>query len=254
MSNELEPHNKIRLFRALHGLGQVEFGHLMGSERPAVAKWESGAYLPKPEQMAKIDIYNWLRTGARLGPQFFAPILPDQLMRPQTVNLFLATISSHLGTFCVEERIQRDQVQVYSFPDGNLIRLGIHCIAAFGVFRQLADCLPDDLKPGQAISHSGIAGKTLYSFVKNEESCRELLLMTGFPGHIVSDMAFPKVGDMLWHGLTIIDLKITAKRLHPSLRKEAEETIAAAVKHALEEKFKGQTPPPVIELDFQLIT
>lgn len=251
---EMEPHNKIRFYRALHGLGQVEFGHLMGAERPAVAKWEKGAYLPKPEQMAKIDIYNWVRTGGRLGPQFFAPILPDQLMRPQTVNLFLATISELMADFCRDEKIERSDVQIFAFPDGNLIRLGIHCIAAFGVFRQITDCLPDEIKPVHVSSLQTTADGPLISNIDTEERCRELLQLIGFPAAVSSEMAFPKIGDMLWYGLTIIDLKITAKRLHPSLRTEAEEVIEVAVRHALEERFKSSTPVPVFELDFQRIT
>lgn len=92
----MKENDKIRIYRALHGLEQTELARAMGANRPAVAKWEKGVYLPQPDEMSRLGIYNWIRAGSRLDPQFFR-----QFCRTSSPGLNPSTTTSKASASCL---------------------------------------------------------------------------------------------------------------------------------------------------------
>lgn len=242
--------SKIRIFRALHGLGQVDFGHYMGADRPAVAKWEKGVYLPQPEEMQKIDIFNWVRAGGRLPSQLFVPLIPDLAIRPQAINHFLKTIRELLPDFCRAEAITADSIELFGLDDGDILKLGSHVLFLFGAMKTIPGFLPDHLKPGAAKHMNGVV---LAEKIKTEVGVKSLLRTINCNGGIVDNIKCFRLKDVKWDGFTVLDFSVTIKNVNPSLRHELQTLVKDSIEKTIHARFKASDLPPIIEIKFQKI-
>lgn len=239
----MEDASKIRIFRALHGLGQVEFGHYLQGDRPAVCKWEAGVYKPNPEAMQKVGIYNWMSTGGRLPSQLFAPLLPNVPVRSQSVNHFLGTITELLPEFCKSENISQNKVEVYLLEDGDVIRLGEHIIFAFGAMKSISDLLPAELKP----TEKRLTGLLLSDFIKTREETSTLLRIINCNSNFIDNINCFRLQDTVWNSNISIGFQLTIKHLNPNLKNEVEDLIKASLKKALSESYKKNNPEVTIQ-------
>lgn len=242
----MKENDKIRIYRALHGLEQTELARAMGANRPAVAKWEKGVYLPQPDEMSRLGIYNWIRAGSRLDPQFFSPILPDQLTRPQSINHYLKSIRELFVDFCNSEMICGQDIIVYRFSDGDLVKLGDHCLLSMGAFRSTLDGLLVGGYQPASIKEWSNPKDRLTEIVKDEDRCRSVLSACNFSA---SKMHFLKIQDVLWQGIAIIEVSVKTAKLSPSHIPEVEQMIQDVLQKALTDRFKTETPTPTFAVD-----
>ncbi|MDA8417116.1 MAG: helix-turn-helix transcriptional regulator [Betaproteobacteria bacterium] len=242
--------SKIRIFRALHGLGQVDFGHYMGADRPAVAKWEKGVYLPQPEEMQKIDIYNWIRAGSRLPSQLFVPLIPDLTIRPQAINHFLNTIRDLLPEFCTAESISADSVELFTLDDADILKLGPHVLFLFGAMKTIPGFIPDHLKP-DAPKH--MTGVVLAETIKTEADVKLILRRINCNEGVVNNIKCFRLKDVKWDGFTVLDFSLTIKNVDTALRHEIESLIEESIKKSIAARFESSNPQPIVEIKFQKV-
>ncbi len=240
---------KIRIFRALHGLGQVEFGHFMGADRPAVAKWEAGVYLPRSEEMIRIGIYNWIRVEGILPPQLFVPILPNVHVRPQSINHFMSTIQEILPSFCVNEKIKPGDTEIINFDDGTLIRLGCHVIIALGPLRSIGNFLPAELnckpKTGE--------GRLTTIILEKQTTLHLLKTYFRFNAQKIEEINWFRAEAALWDRMTVIPFSVTIKGISPSHHYDVINMIKQTVEEKLSEKYKDVAPRFSVNVDFPKI-
>lgn len=237
--------NKIRIYRALHGLGQIEFGHYMGADRPAVAKWEKGIYLPRPEEMQQLNIYNWIRVETLLPPQIFIPLLPHLAIRPQQINHMSRTIFELLGEFCTSEGISA--ATIMSVQDGDIIQLGDHIIIALGSMRQISTSLP----PSVQITKLPPTKDLLSDAISEKQTCMGLINKAfGIPADTLETYNYFRIEDLLWNGLARLEFALTATGVQPDdyalITKAVEEAVKEAVVKKIQEA-KGIAPSVSVE-------
>lgn len=215
--------DQIRIYRALHGLEQAELAQIMGAIRPAVSKWERGDYQPQAAEMQKVGIYNWIRADSLLEPQLFAPLLPDVLVRPQSINHFFSTIRELLPQFIEKERIGKGDITVYSFPDGDLIKMGTHAIAAFGAMKSIPNLLPAGFQPVKAIDMT--SQLPLNQTLRDKQATQFLLR------GVVGDGKYhaPKLQNIFWDGRLSFNLTVNVLKVDVKRRKEIERIVKSAI-------------------------
>lgn len=236
---EMTAGNKLRIYRALHGLEQKELGQYLGGTRQSVAKWEKGIYLPTADFLSSMNLYEWIRTDSLLPPQLFVPTLPNINLRAQSVNQFSTSIRELLTAFCHHEKIAQKDIEIVIFDDGEVIRLGHHFVIVLGSLRHIKEFLIGDCRPAKYASGEG----SLVTTIKEKDMLFALLKKSfDISSDLWSRLNKFRITADLWEESLSLLITVKLKGVGPAHRADILSEITTAVSTSLANKYQGSVP------------